>query len=178
MGLFENQETGTRSTVATGSRLDDAFDSIANADVSERSVYFDPGVYPLLALDVMKMTESRKGDLFFIAELEILDSSVPSRPTGSRATWMCNFRHDATPGNIRDFISKLNGVSPEEVTKKSIKMACSEKNPCNGMLIRLEATQIETRSGNPFTRHDWRTIPKELQDQSQELRQKAGFGGF
>jgi hypothetical protein len=91
---------------------------------------------------------------------------------------MANFRHDATPGNVKDFIAKLNGVEPEDVTAESVKMACSETNPCSGKLIRLEAVTVETKSGGNFTRHNWRPIPEELQQKAAELRQEAGFPGF
>lgn len=174
MGLFEKQKTETNSSVG----YNDPFSRIAEADVTERSVYFEEGVYPVLYLDVMKMVNSRKGDTFFVAEFDILESNVSSRPSGSRAVWMANFRHDATPGNVKDFIAKLNGVEPEEITAESVKLACSEKNPCSGRLIRLEAVQTDTKSGGKFTRHNWRTLPEEVQEQAKELREQAGFPGF
>jgi hypothetical protein len=177
MGLFPNKETETANNNQSVG-YNDPFEQIANSEVTERSVYFEEGVYPVLYLDVMKMVNSRKGDTFFVAEFDILESNVSSRPSGSRATWMANFRHDATPGNVKDFIAKLNGVEPEEVTAESVKMACSETNPCSGKLIRLEAVNVETKSGGNFTRHNWRPIPEELQQKAAELREHAGFPGF
>jgi hypothetical protein len=161
----------------------DPFQRVANAEVGEKTAYFEPGVYPFLYLDVIKMVTSRKGDQLFIAEFDIVDSDVPSRPKGSRAAWIANFRHEPTPGNVRGFMAALNNVGVEEITADALRFACSDKNPCHGNLIRLEAVLLTTdKDGNarakPFTRHDWRPVPKELQGQAEELRTKAGFPGF
>lgn len=177
MGLFEKQRTETTNNNQSVG-YNDPFEKIANADVTERSVYFSEGIYPVLYLDVMKMVTSRKGETFFVAEFDIIKSDVDSRPKGSRAVWMANFRHDATPGNVKDFIAKLHGEEPEAVTAEAVKFACGDKNPSHGRLIRLEAVNVETKTGGNFTRHNWRPIPEELQQKAEELRQEAGFPGF
>jgi hypothetical protein len=71
MELFENQNTKTETNSSVG--YNDPFEQIANSEVTERSVYFEEGVYPVLYLDVMKMVNSRKGDTFFVAEFDILE---------------------------------------------------------------------------------------------------------
>lgn len=182
MGLFEKQES-TNNGMAQASSGYDPFDKIANAEATERSSYFEPGVYPILMLDVMKTTNSRQGDLLFIAEFNIIKSDVPSRAPGSRAVWIANFRHDPTAGNVKQFMASLMLVSPDEIDADSAKFMCSESNPARGRLIRLEAVELTTdKNGNPrskpFTRHDWRPVPQEIQEQAKELRVQAGFPPF
>lgn len=182
MGLWDNETVNTQNTQQT-TGYNDPFEAVANATVNERTSYFDPGVYPLLYLDCLKMITSRKGDALFIAEFDILESNVSTRPKGTRGAWTPNFRHEPTAGNVRGFMAILMNVPPEEVTADSLKFACSEKNPAHGRLIRLEATLLtQDKDGNPrakpFTRHDWRAIGEDKQQQAAQLRQEAGFPGF
>ncbi len=157
---------------------DSVFDRVASAEGQEGSVFIVPGVYPVLGIDVLKMIRSRKGDDLFIAELEIIESDVPERPQGSRMAWMANFRHDPTPSAVKTFLARVMGVPPEEVDAAGSRLAVGEQQPCRGRLIRLEATQIETKSGNPFTKCTWRELPDNLQEQAKELRSNAGFPPF
>jgi hypothetical protein len=156
----------------------DPFSQIGQAEVSVQGVYAAPGVYPVLYLDNMKMIESRKHDILFVAEFDILKSEVPSRPAGSRISYIVNFRHDAGPGNVKEFIATLMDVSPQEVDENTARIACSEKNPCRGRLIRLEAILTTTRTGNDFTIHRWTVIQEEIQTQAEKLRESAGFTPF
>jgi hypothetical protein len=69
-------------------------------------------------------------------------------------------------------------VDPEEVTPQEVKYMCSEKNPAHGRLVSLKASDTTTTKNKPFTRCDWKSVPKEIQNQSDELRAKAGFPPF
>lgn len=163
-----NQQQKSRSD-------NDPFSRIADSDPAASSAYPEAGLYPLLFVDVLKMIRSRKGDDVFIAELDILESNVASRPKGTRMGWAVNFRHDAAPGNVKSFLAAAFNVDVEDIDKEGVKEALSDSNPAHGRLVRLEATDIKTKAGNPFTRCNWSPVPKDLQDKADELREQAGF---
>lgn len=156
----------------------DVFDSIEGAEARQSGVYPVAGVYPVLFVDALKMIKSRKGDTIFIAEFDVIKSEVESRPAGTRMSWAVNFRHDAAPGNVKAFLAALMNVEPEKIDKDGARMAVSEKNPCHGRLIRLEASMTKTKTGNDFTICDWRSIPEPIQEKATDLREKAGFAPF
>jgi hypothetical protein len=156
----------------------DPYDKVGNAEITERGVFVLPGIYPLLYCDVLKMIRSFKGADLFIAEFDILESNVPERPAGTKVSWIANFAHLPTPGNVRAFLAALMGVDPEEVDRDGAKYACSKDNPCRGRLVRLQAGETTTRAGGNFTVCNWSTIPKEIQDQAEALRIAAGFAPF
>lgn len=153
----------------------DPFSRIQNAEGRQGGIYPLPGLYPLLYIDVVKMIRSRKGDDVFVAEFDILKSEVPARPAGTRMSWAVNFRFDASPGNVKAFLSAVMGTAPEEVDADGARFACSPENPCRRRLVRLEASQIETKAGNPFTLCNWRSVPEDVQAQAEDLRSAAGF---
>jgi hypothetical protein len=157
----------------------DPFSKIGSSDPSESGVYPEAGVYPLLFVDSLKMIQSRKGDDLFIAEFDIVQSEVDTRRPGTRMSWVANLsKHDAAPGNVKLFLATLMDVPLDQVDSDGAKFACSTDNPCRGRLIRLEASTIKTKAGGDFTRCSWRSVSKEVQAQSEELRQKAGFTPF
>ncbi len=180
MGLFDNRQPTqqTQQTQQPTADASDPFGRIGGSTPSESGVYPVPGVYPMLSLDVMKIINSRKGDTLFIAEFDIYQSETSARPQGTRMSWIVNFRHDASPGNVKMFIAALMGVQLEEVDTESAKFACSADNPCHGRLIRLEASETTTKSGNPFTVCKFHTIPENVQQEAGEYRQAAGFAPF
>jgi hypothetical protein len=154
------------------------FARIAGAEASEGGVYPLPGAYPILYVDTLKMIRSRKGDDVFIAEFEIIQSDVEDRPVGTRMSWAVNFRHDASPGNVKAFLAAVMAVQATEVDGEGAQYACSDKNPCHGRLVRLSASQTKTRTGNDFTLCKWSPIPKAVQEKADELREAAGFTPF
>jgi hypothetical protein len=158
----------------------DPFDRIGNAQPSDRSSYPLPGLYPLLYCEALKMKKGKNpGDVFFIADFSIVESNVPGRPKGSSMAWICNLRHLPSPGNIRSFLAALNSVPIEEVDSESARCCCAADNPCRGRMVRLEATETTTKSGQPFTACKWTAVSEQLQgEKAEQLRQAAGFAPF
>ena len=93
-------------------------------------------------------------------------------------TYVANFRHDATPGNIKMLVAAIMNADPSEVTAESSKIAFSDQNPCHGRLVRLEATETKTRANKDFTLHKFLPIPNDVQQKAAELRANAGFTPF
>lgn len=184
MGIFDKSSTDQSSTQqpaqppAQQRPSTDPFDRVGSSDPSLGGIYPVAGVYPFLYVDVLKMIKSRKGDDCFIAEFDILESNVEARPRGSRMSYAVNFRHDAAPGNVKAFIAAVMNANPDSVDAEASRYACSERNPCHGRLVRLEASDTTTRSGNPFTLCNWQPVPDELQERAEEGRREAGFAPF
>ena len=152
---------------------------VAESDPSRGGVYPEPGVYPVIQIDVLKMIKSRAVEDLFIGEIDILKSNVESRPAGSSMTWMCNLtKHDAAPGNVKAFLAALAGVDDTEIDVAGAEMAVSDQNPMQGMIIRLEASVIQTRAKTDFTLCRWSNLNEEMQAKAAELRAAAGFPPF
>ena len=174
MALFDRKPTAQPSRQQSV----DPFNRIGDSEGRQGGVYPVAGVYPLLYVDVLKMIRSRKGDDVFVAEFDIVQSEVAGRCAGTRMSWAVNFRHDASPGNVKAFLAAVMDVLAEQVDSEGASCACGPDNPCHGRFVRLEATQTETKSGNPLTLCNWRPVADELQGQADELRQSAGFTPF
>lgn len=153
----------------------DLFDAIGDSDEGYDSVYVLAGVYPVVEVEAVKIVSSRKGDDIFIAELRILQSLVDERPEGTQMSWAANFRHDATAGNVKSFLAATMNVPAAEVDADGARFACSEENPCQGRLLRIEAANIVTKAGNDFTRCSFRALPDEIQEQRGAFREAVGL---
>lgn len=154
-------------------------DKIANAQVTEGGVYPVPGLYPVVQVDTLKTFTSRRGDELFIAELDVLKSEVTARAVGSRMSWIANLsKHDAAPGNVKALLAAILGVSDEDIGANEAEAAVSDAQPAHGRLVRLEAVQITTKAGNPFTKCSWYALPESVQKDAAKLRKEAGFPPF
>jgi hypothetical protein len=171
MGMFGNDNNGYEEK-SSGSSV---FSKIANSETKEGGVYILPGIYPVLMVDVIKVIKTRKGDDMFIAELEIIQSQVEDRPAGTKVSLTHNLRHDVSPQLVKTFFAKMMGVTDEEIDAEGLKFACSEKQPCKGRLVRLEATRKE---GKDYLVHTWTELPEAMQEKAKELRAEAGFAPF
>lgn len=154
----------------------DLFEKVAGAKANRGGVYPVAGVYPIVQVNACKLITGRSGDRFFCAELDILESNVKERPAGSTMSWLPNFRHESAPANVKTFLAVVNGIPETEVDPEGVAFAVSEKNPCHGRLVRLEASTIITKNkGLEFTLCKWVPLPPEVQAKAAELRAKAGF---
>lgn len=174
MGLFENQSTGTTTT-------DDLYSGIDNVQTSERDANIVQGVYPLLYVDTIKVFKSqRSGSNIFVASFDIIESDVANRPKGTSMSLVMNYsKHpEVKMRNIKEFLVALNDCSDEDIDSTAFRLICSDKNPCHGKLIRLEAVEDESKTGARYMRYTWRTIDKNRQEQAEELRKQAGFTAY
>ncbi len=174
-GTPESTTTLPPAPAAIQPPAQDLFSAIGSAVPGYGSVYPIPGLYPLLYIDVIKLIKTRKQENMFIAEFDILASEVAARQSGTRMSWLVNMRHDASPGNVRGFLAAVACVPVEKITGDLAKIMCGQENPCHGRLVKLEASQIMTKAGTPFTLCRWSSIPEEIQPQAEEFRNKAGF---
>lgn len=135
----------------------EAFDQ---AKPSGSGVYFDPGFYPEVEIDVAKLVKSgQNSDVFFIVECLIKKSEVASRPAGSKASWLCNFRHQPTMANVRQFIANATRQSFESISRDVCKGVVSMAQPLKGTILSLQVVTIQTKvRKTDFNKHTWNLV--------------------
>jgi len=132
-----------------------------------RNPYTEPGVYPVLYIDLVKMVHAQTGMDHFTVEFYVLESRVTAHPPGMKVTWQEGFKYDSGPANARLFISLAMNAPIEEVTSNVCALACSDANPLHGRLISLAAHRKE---GKKYTYHNWTSIPEEYQARAEEFK--------
>jgi hypothetical protein len=174
MSLFNNQRTNERI------QPKNLFAGIEEAHSSDRDPYIIPGAYPILRIDSMRAfwSEREKTD-FFIVHFEIIESNVEDRPIGTRVCWMKDFNKEITLGLIKKLVAAILDEPIEKVTGDICNELIADDNPANGRLISCQATlETSKKTGRDYTKEKWIPIPEEIQNQSDELRAKAGFPPF
>lgn len=119
-----------------------------------------PGIYVLRIVKI-KVDEARAGFPYFLAEFDIVESSHPELVVGTRASWMATMKNqtfkDTFRANVKGFVlAALQGSQPqvrsENINDQVIAAVTGEQQPLTGVLVRAQATNIETKAGNPFTK--------------------------
>jgi hypothetical protein len=162
------------------------FDRVNEAESTRGGYYFEEGKYRVRLQRVFKKT-TRKGIEMMIIETEILESTNPGRPVGTKPSVLYGDDKDATAGNIKGFFGVafaatqcLAGtpMTPTEAEKefltadskdaaavKAVKERCDEAvgddNPLAGLELSVEAFPIKTRAGNDFTKIVW-SVPADV----------------
>lgn len=158
--------------------MGDVFDAIAGADKkSNQGVYPKPGSY-LLWVDLMKMATNFEGHSLFVASFDIIESSNPERPKGTKMddAWNITKQPKLAPPDVKAFVAAVAGIPFEQVNADGLRLAVSDKNPMHGKLVLLQAAQREKRnSDGEFTVRRYSSVPPEYQARAKELRQAAGF---
>jgi hypothetical protein len=154
------------------------FGTVKDAKVIGGGVYFLPGRYRVKVL-VTKTIQSAQGKgVFAIHECEILTSTEPSRPPGSKASQVIPMSTGVMgPVNVRRFANALFEL-PAEATVEELEAKGSEmigrgvncEQICeliydekealfNGIELNLEVVQVITKEKKqPFNRHDWSAV--------------------
>ncbi len=127
------------------------FKGIESAVVQEGGVYLEPGEY-LLRVAACKEGTSRKGDEFFVAEFEVVESTNDLRPVGSRVSWMTMRRFDSFLSNVKGFVCAVAKEEADTIDEEAADLVVGDSQPLVGEEVRAQATEIETRTGRPFTR--------------------------
>lgn len=132
------------------------YSGVKDAKYTERGAYILPGEY-LLRVKCCKDGETRppKKEAYFLVEFDILRSSNSQRPANTEATWFVKLTTEPAMGNIKKFISVASGTDMGDVDEAGCEMVVSAENPLAGTIVRCSATEIETKSGNPFTLCKW-----------------------
>jgi hypothetical protein len=181
MGLFGNtqqapQNQGTQNQAPQNQGAPplpaDPNEAVAAADPQgNRTPYIGNGTY-LLAFDFAKWNRKDNGLLAFIAEMEILESTNPEHPVGTRGTYYREMNYPGDRGQVKSFIAALANEDHTAVTKQAMDLLLSPQNPAHGRLVRCTAAN---KQGKLYTYYNWTPVPDEMQAQAAQLRQQAGF---
>lgn len=130
------------------------FSKIDKASSSKGGVYLFPGVYAL-ECKANKVSQTRDGRAFFVAEFTILESSNPERQVGTSCSFMVMLDKNLETGlgNIKGYISGLYDIPEAEVDEAGVELLVSAENPGQGCKVRCECTNIKTKAGKDFTKH-------------------------
>lgn len=135
------------------------YDGIQNARYNEGGVYFLPGTY-LVRVDKVKEGVTRQKKDFFVIETTTIESSNPERPVGGQQSQMIMMEWDNALGTIKNFASIAGdgdtSVPESEIDAASIELIVSEENPLKGTVLRVTATNVETKKGGTFTKVLWK----------------------
>jgi hypothetical protein len=153
------------------------FSGIGQAEVGQGGIYFLPGQYLVEVIKVIAK-QSRKGAMLYIIECEVIESNNAERPPGCKPAQIISMAYDAAFRNIKEFIAACNGISPTRererannaVDEEAATYSVDESNPLGGTRLYLTCTEITTRSGNPFTLHQWE--PYEQKPPQREVQWK------
>ena len=167
----------------------DALDAIANqvggAEApGDSGTYLDPGEY-LLFVDVLKTTKKWDGSNISIGSFDILESSCPGRPAGTRGDVAFNLTKQPkySASDTRAMLAAVAGYDPstdiEKMNGEKVKKMLGPENPAHGLLVRCTAMKRTNKEKNgEYTVYRWKPVEAELQKQAAALREKAGFSPF
>ena len=141
------------------------FNGIKDAKINKGGVYLLPGdgggtARYRLKVKLLRVMKTRKKEDQFISEFTVVESTNAKRPAGTDVSWLANLtKHEAALGNIKGLLAALFNCTEDEVDETGADRAVEEEgeyaNPCEGMEVVCEATEITTRAGKPFTKCVW-----------------------
>jgi hypothetical protein len=175
-GAFTRPGTVAAAPAATAQGAGDVprglFAGVENAQVIRRGNYLNAGDY-IARLCSAEFKKGRSKNQVII-EVEILTSSYDANDPqkngcnqeGSRGTIFIQ-HNDSFTSNIKEIVLAVCGFDEQGkardvtdmVTQEECDALISAAQPYAGALVYLEARQITTKGGNPFTRISWWPCP-------------------
>lgn len=153
---------------------------INNAKVFKSGKYFLPGRYRVKIQAVKWVKASVGTKEFVIIETEVLTSTNVEIPPGSERSQVIDMTNVMGMSNVKAFVAAVSGVDSsstdtnvliekywEGLLGSHVALAdicdtiCSDDNPLNGEEIDLECIETKKRDGDPFTKYNWVTVPRD-----------------
>jgi hypothetical protein len=142
-----------------------ALSGITGADASgDRKPWLESGRYRVRITACREVT-SRKNDVFFIVEVEVLvihQTDVPEKmKVGRHYCQMIKFNDDMGPINVKRFLLCALGMDPntaenqDRVDDDAAIYSVSNDQPLAGLEMEVHVEMITTKAGNPFSKHNW-----------------------
>ena len=129
----------------------DPFEGFEKAVPSVGGVWVEPGVYPRVAIVNVKYIDGGFKGNSYVAELDILESSVATRAAGTRMSWVCNLKHASAMGNIKGFIASCLNSDHKAITREHMRASIND-NILRGTVVKIIATPVGTRAGGTYTK--------------------------
>lgn len=140
------------------------FDNLTNAQVFERSAYFEPGLY-IVQINAVKYIDSGyKGDAFVI-EAKVLASkktkeNEPLAPGATAAqVWRASGdKKEIARGTWIGFLCAVFGIKQvdwDDARWKKVSADVIDNNALKGTELGLEVFTTTTKAGGDFTQHRW-----------------------
>lgn len=138
---------------------------VGDADATgDKKPWFEAGKY-FVRIDSVQGRDGRGGKVWFIVEAELLEiestTDEDKMKVGKVYSQTINFSQDMGPINVKRFILAAMGLDPsdsennDKVGEEEVDLAVSEEQPLAGIELWLQCDQIQTKSGNPFTKYTW-----------------------
>lgn len=145
------------------------FSGADEASGSRTSLYIAPGKY-ISRINAIKTGQTRKKRDFVVIETSCLaviredNDSQTGQPCSNRAgtspSHMIMMDSDTGLPNVIAAVRDICGVSDDEITEAKLTQVCSDAQPLQGWIVIINAIEITTRSGNPFTKVDYQGLAK------------------
>ncbi len=142
------------------------FADVANAQVLTKLPWFEPGgSFVVRILACKYITSQDKNTDYYIAEMEVLDSSLPSIPVGSKRSWTQDAKKKYVgPAAVRAFIAACMGIDANDpnITEEVIGATVGGETgdgpqPFAGKVLFLTTNNILTKAKSNFTKHNWQS---------------------
>jgi len=142
------------------------FDKISQVKASQNADYFRPGTY-VVSVDRVKTDKARSGSEYVAAETTILavlevkhnaDGQPMSHAVGDQPSHLImdggNGKDMFLP-NVKAMVMGLIGCEEADVDAEACQQMVSASQPMAGLVARVEAREITTKAGTPFTKVCW-----------------------
>lgn len=134
------------------------FAGIKDAQMTGASKYLEAGQWDLKVKKCEVFESSKKKNQFyFLAEFEVLGTSVEFANVGETRSWLVNMDHGETAlGNIKNFALALTpGATEDDIDEGMMDELVSAENPAAGIVVKAEGVQRTSQKGNEYTRFTW-----------------------
>jgi hypothetical protein len=136
-------------------------DGFNTVDAGGGGIYFkSPGLY-LCSIAKVKVDRAQAGFPYFLVEFECIESSHDDIRPGMRVSWMATLKNETFKAtfwaNVKGAVlaaiqTQRPGTTANDITDAVLAQVCSEAQPLTGIRVRAQASDIRTRTGNPFTK--------------------------
>ena len=154
------------------------FSMLAGIKTNQGGLYFEEGDYEV-EIDEVKLIRTREGHDSFVISAKVEKSTNPQRAPGCKPSQVIALKEkilETAMGNVKQFAGAVLGIldpdsylaecdplipgdTPEAATQRfweeSLELMVSDEQPCRGVRIHLNCTDIKTRTGGDFTKHVW-----------------------
>lgn len=148
------------------------FAGVPNAEVMRKGAYLNQGDYVAKLCSAEFKTGRQKN--MVIMEVDVVASTFDNQKPdtadcnreGSRASIFIQM-NDSFAGNIKEIVLAVSGFDQagnprdvhDTVTQEECEALLAPEQPYAGAHVYLEARQITTKGGNPYTRTQWWPMP-------------------